>query len=109
MQVTEVVLNLNVVPDETVEGVNVPLIEPEVGFSPLPPVNTIPVNEALVAPLGKAPVLKLMVIPFWLAITPVTRNGEKPVEDKVTLDLGLKIPIEYNTAATITMIRIAQP
>ena len=38
-----------------------------------------------------------------------TVNGEKPELVKVTLELGLKIPMLYRITATMTMIRIAQP
>ncbi len=38
-----------------------------------------------------------------------TLNGENPLLVKVTLELGLKIPMLYSITATITIIRIAQP
>ena len=38
-----------------------------------------------------------------------TLNGEKPLLVKVTLELGLKIPMLYSITATITMIKMAQP
>ena len=40
---------------------------------------------------------------------PATFNPEKPVMEMEVEDDGLNIPIEYRTAATMTMISMAQP
>ena len=61
------------------------------------------------APFGIGPAIIEKSIPRGVHKEEEILKGEKPVLVKVTLELGLKMPIEYRITATITIIRIAQP
>ena len=58
---------------------------------------------------GMGPANTAILYPMLLHKLEDTVNGEKPELVKVTLELGLKIPMLYRITATMTMISIAQP
>ena len=61
------------------------------------------------APAGMGPATIPNLRPIELHIVEEMVKGVKPVLVKVTLELGLKMPMLYNITATITIIKMAQP
>jgi hypothetical protein len=108
--VTDVIFTVKAVPLVTLSGrvsvnVGVPVDPP----APLTLFTVTDATLADVAPPCRPPRIKLIAIPCAVHTCAATVNGLNPVAVVPVLLAGLKIPIEYRTAATITMTSMAQP